>query len=171
MTQGVDIVAGCTDSAQPVIHPQFLAPGMHVTPVVPKELPSESVDKFDLVVRHNDGGAEGFFVGQESDYAGLPAGHFDGSYRGVDRSDAPTLADLVSGKGRRTCKRRPVDLLLQRAGLRTAVRRRRLPGLRAGKGGRHRTRAAHRMVPPRRAGLSSPRGPWVAFLSASALRG
>ena len=49
-------------------------------------------------MRHNDGGAEGFFVGQESEYAGLPAGHFDGSYRGVDRSDAPTLADLVSGK-------------------------------------------------------------------------
>ncbi len=98
VTEGVDIVAGCTDSAQPVIHPQYLTPGMHVTPVLPKELPPASVEKFDVVVRHNNGGAEGFFVGGDEDYVGLPEGHFDSSYRGVDRSDAPTLADLVSGK-------------------------------------------------------------------------
>lgn len=98
VTEGTDIVAGCTDSAQPIIHPQYMAPGMHVTPVLPKELPRESVDKFDVVVRHNNGGAEGFFVGQDEEYSGLPAGHFDSSYRGVDRSNAPTLADLVSGK-------------------------------------------------------------------------
>ena len=71
---------------------------MHVTPVVPKELPSATVEKFDVVVRHNNGGAEGFFVGEDEEYSGLPAGHFDSSYRGVDRSDSPTLADLVSGK-------------------------------------------------------------------------
>ena len=64
---------------------------MHVTPVVPKELPQGTVEKFDVVVRHNHGGAEGFFVGGDEDYAGLPAGHFDSSYRGVDRSDSPPL--------------------------------------------------------------------------------
>ena len=98
VSEGTDIVAGCTDSAQPIIHPQYVTPGMHVTPVVPKELPPATVEKFDVVVRHNNGGAEGFFVGQDEEYSGLPAGHFDSSYRGVDRSDSPTLADLVSGK-------------------------------------------------------------------------
>ena len=100
VTEGADIVAGCTDSTQPVIHPQYLAPGMHVTPVVTRELPQESVEKFDVIVRHNNGGAEGFFVGGDEDYTGLPEGHFDGSYRGVNRGDLPTLADLVSGKAR-----------------------------------------------------------------------
>ena len=98
VTEGTDIVAGCTDSAQPIIHPQYVTAGMHVTPVVPKELPPATVEKFDVVVRHNNGGAEGFFVGEDEEYSGLPAGHFDSSYRGVDRSDSPTLADLVSGK-------------------------------------------------------------------------
>ena len=98
VSEGTDIVAGCTDSAQPIIHPQYVTPGMHVTPVVPKELPPATVEKFDVVVRHNNGGAEGFFVGQDEEYSGLPAGHFDSSYRGVDRSNSPTLADLVSGK-------------------------------------------------------------------------
>lgn len=98
VSEGTDIVAGCTDSAQPIIHPQYVTPGMHVTPVVPKELPPATVEKFDVVVRHNNGGAEGFFVGQDEEYSGLPAGHFDSSYRGVDRNDSPTLADLVSGK-------------------------------------------------------------------------
>ncbi len=98
VTEGTDIVAGCTDSAQPIIHPQYVSAGMHVTPVVPKELPPATVEKFDVVVRHNNGGAEGFFVGEDEEYSGLPAGHFDSSYRGVDRSDSPTLADLVSGK-------------------------------------------------------------------------
>ncbi len=98
VTEGTDIVAGCTDSAQPIIHPQYVRAGMHVTPVVPKELPPATVEKFDVVVRHNNGGAEGFFVGGDEEYSGLPAGHFDSSYRGVDRSDSPTLADLVSGK-------------------------------------------------------------------------
>ena len=98
VTEGVDIVAGCTDSTQPIIHPQYLVPGMHVTPVVTRELPQESVEKFDVIVRHNNGGAEGFFVGGDEDYTGLPEGHFDGAYRGVNRGDSPTLADLVSGK-------------------------------------------------------------------------
>ena len=98
VTEGADIVAGCTDSAQPVIHPGYVGPGMHVTPVVTRELPEETVAKFDVIVRHNLGGAEGFFIGGDEEYGGLPPGHFEGAYRGTNRLDTPTLADLVSGK-------------------------------------------------------------------------
>lgn len=53
---GADIVATCTDSMQPIIDPDWLEPGMHVTNVGPTEIGRDCYARFDVVFRQGDAG-------------------------------------------------------------------------------------------------------------------
>ncbi|HSV81223.1 MAG TPA: hypothetical protein VLK85_18660 [Ramlibacter sp.] len=53
---GADIVATCTDSMQPVLDPDWLEPGMHVTNVAPTEVPRSCYERFDVIFRQGDAG-------------------------------------------------------------------------------------------------------------------
>lgn len=55
--EGVDILMACTDSMSPVVHPEHLARGMHVTNLGPYDLAPEVLTQADLVVRQGDWGA------------------------------------------------------------------------------------------------------------------
>ena len=87
---GADIVATCTDSAQPVLDARLIVPGMHLSPVTGSELPRDALPRIDLMVRHLDGGNIAYRVG--------------GLARDLDSCDptwnaeAPTLADLLAGR-------------------------------------------------------------------------
>jgi ornithine cyclodeaminase/alanine dehydrogenase-like protein (mu-crystallin family) len=96
--RGADIVAVCTNSARPVIDGSWLEAGMHLTPVGANEMDQGSLGRIDVLVRHIEGGAEGYFAGTADAYTG-PSGRFlERVYHGADRGDAPTLADLVTGR-------------------------------------------------------------------------
>ena len=53
---GSDIVATCTDSMDPTIEADWLAPGMHVTNVGPYEIGQACLDRFDVKARGGDAG-------------------------------------------------------------------------------------------------------------------
>ena len=53
---GVDIVACCTDTMTPVLAPEWLEPGMHVTNVSPAEIDSACQKKFDVIFRQGEAG-------------------------------------------------------------------------------------------------------------------
>ncbi len=92
---GVDILAGCTDSAKPVIEPDWLRPGMHVTPVVPYEMPEAAVQRVDVLVRHLAGGAVDYAVGADR-VPWAASGQRPGGVE--ERAALPTLAELLVGR-------------------------------------------------------------------------
>jgi len=87
---GADIVATCTDSAQPVLDAGLVAPGMHLSPVTGSELPRDALPRIDLMVRHLDGGNVAYRIGNNS--PDLDSGD------PTRNAEAPTLADLLTGK-------------------------------------------------------------------------
>ncbi len=110
---GADIVASCTDSMDPTIRAEWLAPGMHVTNVGPYEIDEACLARFDLKIRQGDagGGSEmlreskrlrrevgqsplAYVAGTEAEMQRLPprpAGRvgFGGSF--------PHIAELITG--------------------------------------------------------------------------
>jgi len=96
--RGADILATCTDSAQPVIDAGAIEPGMHLSPVTGSELPRDALTRIDLLVRHLDGGNVAYRVGGE-----VPSLDARDPTR---NAEAPTLADLLTAKasGRSTAE-------------------------------------------------------------------
>lgn len=54
--RGADIVSCCTSSVAPVLDPDWLEPGMHVTHLTRAEIPPAAMDRFDVVVFQGDDG-------------------------------------------------------------------------------------------------------------------
>jgi alanine dehydrogenase len=88
--RGADILATCTDSAQPVVEPKDIEPGMHLSPVTGSELSMAALARVDLLIRHLDGGNVAYRVGQAG--AELDSGD------PTRNAEVPTLAHLVTGK-------------------------------------------------------------------------
>ncbi|MFA9431930.1 ornithine cyclodeaminase family protein [Egicoccus sp. AB-alg2] len=55
---GVDILASCTDSMQPVYDAAWIEPGMHVTNLGRRELPEAAMSRFDVVIRQGTAGVQ-----------------------------------------------------------------------------------------------------------------
>jgi ornithine cyclodeaminase/alanine dehydrogenase-like protein (mu-crystallin family) len=87
---GADILATCTDSAQPVIQPNSIVPGMHVSPVTGSELSRDALAQIDLIIRHLDGGNVAYRIGEN-----IPELDSGDPTR---NSKTPTLADVLTGK-------------------------------------------------------------------------
>jgi alanine dehydrogenase len=90
VARGADILATCTDSAQPVLEAGAIEPGMHLSPVTGSDLPKDALSRIDLLVRHLDGGNVAYRVGEE--------GYKPESGDPTRNAEAPTLADLLTGK-------------------------------------------------------------------------
>ena len=56
--RGVDLLSSCTDSMAPVYDADWIEPGMHVTNLGRREMPDESANKFDVVVRQGTAGLQ-----------------------------------------------------------------------------------------------------------------
>lgn len=88
--KGADILATCTDSAQPVLEAGAIEPGMHLSPVTGSELPREALSRIDLLIRHLDGGNVAYRIGDAG--LGLDSGD------PTRNAESPTLADVITHK-------------------------------------------------------------------------
>jgi ornithine cyclodeaminase/alanine dehydrogenase-like protein (mu-crystallin family) len=103
--RGADILGAATNAVGPVIEPDWLSPGIHVTCVKESELGSAVIGKADLVVLHQRIGApRNYLMGRAEpvtahdplDLLGL-AGTPQPAAEAIASEAAPTLADLVAG--------------------------------------------------------------------------
>ncbi|WP_158746569.1 ornithine cyclodeaminase family protein [Acidisphaera sp. L21] len=109
--RGADIVATATDSMLPVVHGEWLEPGMHVVNIGPLDLSADCEDRIDLVVRQ---GNEAFDL-PETDGFRRDLGHSRSAFvAGTPEQQTrlppvvpkqhskrrwPLYADVISGKG------------------------------------------------------------------------
>ena len=56
--RGADLLSSCTDSMAPVYDADWIEPGMHVTNLGRREMPDDSADKFDVVIRQGTAGLQ-----------------------------------------------------------------------------------------------------------------
>jgi len=105
-----DILSFCTDSVSPLLDPDWLRPGMHITHLTRGEIPAEAMSLFDVVVyqgedglplpetprfRRNIGQSPGAFIGgTEVDLARLPEPIKPPARRG----DAVDAVDVLNGR-------------------------------------------------------------------------
>ncbi len=109
--RGADIVALATDSLVPIIKPEWIRPGMHLTNVRSSEAGPDVMARADVVFRlgfatlvvdrqlpHTIGGGDGmfaYFAGTPEERTRIPA---PPPARAVDNSKTPTLPDLIVGR-------------------------------------------------------------------------
>jgi ornithine cyclodeaminase/alanine dehydrogenase-like protein (mu-crystallin family) len=120
--RGADILSSCTDSMQPVYDAQWIEPGMHVTNLGRREMPDESMARFDVVVRQGTAGLQmrqterfqaerglspaAFIGGSVDEVRRIPDKNPQPGFGGdspefMDRGkggDKPDFADLVTGR-------------------------------------------------------------------------
>ena len=56
--RGADLLSSCTDSMPPVYDAEWIEPGMHVTNLGRREMPDDSANKFDVVIRQGTAGLQ-----------------------------------------------------------------------------------------------------------------
>ena len=120
--RGVDILASCTDSMEPVYDANWIEPGMHVTNLGRREMPEEATDIFDVVIRQGTAGLQmtqterfqaerghspaAFIGGTAEEMARIPPPNPRPGFGGDDPQfkdrgkggDKPDFAALVSGQ-------------------------------------------------------------------------
>ena len=122
--RGADLLSSCTDSMAPVYDAEWIEPGMHVTNLGRREMPDDSADKFDVVIRQGTAGLQmkqterfqaerglspaAFIGGTVEEMKRIPEKNPQPGFGGdtpefMDRGkggDKPDFADLVTGKGK-----------------------------------------------------------------------
>ncbi len=122
VARGADILSTCTTSMTPVIKPEWLEPGMHVTNLSRREIGDDTADCFDVVVRQGTAGLQmkqtkrfqaergfspaAYIGGTDEQMAIIPEKNKQPGFGGDspefnDRGkggDKPEFADLVTGK-------------------------------------------------------------------------
>jgi ornithine cyclodeaminase/alanine dehydrogenase-like protein (mu-crystallin family) len=114
---GADIVACATNSMQPVLPPELLEPGMHVSSVKRLELPPETVARADRVFTHVTGAEsritriEGADLSRDTDRAK------DRMTSAIGQRDMPTLPDLLLDRAPGRASDEEITMFLNYAGL------------------------------------------------------
>ena len=122
--RGVDILASCTDSMEPVYDADWIEPGMHVTNLGRREMPEEATEIFDVVIRQGTAGLQmkqterfqaerghspaAFIGGTAEEMARIPPPNPRPGFGGDDPQfkdrgkggDKPDFAALVSGQAK-----------------------------------------------------------------------
>jgi ornithine cyclodeaminase/alanine dehydrogenase-like protein (mu-crystallin family) len=94
LMKSADIVVAATDSQAPVILPQWLEPGMHLTSVRAwTEIEAEALKRCDRVFVHNKTRSLDFVCGDT-----IPRQMISADGPGLDTGNCPDLADVVGGK-------------------------------------------------------------------------
>lgn len=130
--RGVDILASCTDSMEPVYAAEWIEPGMHVTNLGRREMPEEATGIFDVVIRQGTAGLQmkqtkrfqaerghspaAFIGGIEEEMARIPAPNPRPGFGGDDPEftdrgkggDKPDFAALISGEVKGRTDRRQI---------------------------------------------------------------
>lgn len=108
--RGVDILATCTDSMNPIVEESWLEPGMHIVNIGPFDISREAAKRIDLIVHQ---GIEGWDIPESRSFM-KGIGHSRGAYvAGTDEerkrlpvssgkhaspSVYPIYADVITGK-------------------------------------------------------------------------
>lgn len=128
--EGVDILVSATNSMAPTIRPEWVKPGMHVTSVRGSEIPTEILERADLLVVNTNAPVSAYpargWPSQVPEFANGDYGRPDIGV--IDYGKVPELKDVVAGKvdGRRapaeiTCFHNYKGLGLQFAALGSLV--------------------------------------------------
>ncbi len=120
--KGCDILSSCTDSMNPVYDAEWIEPGMHVTNLGRREMPDDSADKFDVVIRQGTAGLQmkqterfqaerglspaAFIGGTIEEMKRIPEKNPEPGFGGDDPQftdrgkggDKPDFADLATGR-------------------------------------------------------------------------
>ena len=101
--RGSHIVAAATNSVSPVLMPQWVEPGMHLSTIRHSEIDAETLKKCDILVIHHRNLAVGIAQkGLEKEVPEMEHGDYgrpDLLHRGIDWNALPELSDLAVGRG------------------------------------------------------------------------
>ncbi|MBT3791421.1 MAG: ornithine cyclodeaminase family protein [Rhodospirillales bacterium] len=122
--KGADILSSCTDAMNPVYDAEWIEPGMHVTNLGRREMPDDSANHFDVVIRQGTAGLQmkqterfqaerglspaAYIAGSEEEMKRIPEKNPQPGFGGDDPEftdrgkggDKPDFSDLVSGKAK-----------------------------------------------------------------------
>ncbi|MGE0651735.1 MAG: ornithine cyclodeaminase family protein [Alphaproteobacteria bacterium] len=107
---GTDVILGATNSMQPMLPPELLEPGMHVSSLKRLELYPETIARADVVFTHMRGDAVHIVRTAGADLARDTDVAKENLAKTVRQSDMPMLAELLLGQvpGRRN----PADITM-----------------------------------------------------------
>ncbi len=114
---GADVVLCATNSMRPILPPELIAPGMHVSSLKRLELAPETVARADVAFTHVHGSELRIVRTEGADLARDTEHQKDTMTKNIRQGDMPTLPDLLLGRapGRRTPEQ--VTMFLNYAGL------------------------------------------------------
>lgn len=119
--RGSQIVAAATNSMEPVLHPGWVEPGMHLSTIRHSEIDGETLKKCDLLVIHHRALAVGKIqAGLEKEVPEMGRGDYgrpDLLELGIDWDALPELSDLAVGRGPKRQDDRQVSCFLNPIGL------------------------------------------------------
>lgn len=119
--QDSHIVAAATNSMEPVLKPQWVEPGMHLSTIRHSEIDGETLKKFDILVIHHRSLAVGKSqAGLDKEVPEMRRGDYgrpDLLHLGIDWNTLPELSDLVVGRGPKRENDRQVTCFLNPIGL------------------------------------------------------
>ena len=179
--RGADIVSTCTDTMRPVLHGEWLEPGMHVTNLGGYELDDAVYSRADVVVRQGIGGARlaedpriqygrghspvAYVAGNSEEMSRLPKE--GGRMAGMGSGSYPSFTDSGRGPHTWTHVGRRRDAIPQRRQPGAPVRRSRSGRLPQSEGDGPRPRTADRVVPSGHPRLARSK---LSYAAASSLR-
>ncbi len=114
---GADIVACATNSMEPVLGPDLLEPGMHVSSIKRLELPPKTVARADVVFTHVRGAESRITRTKGADLARDTERAKDRMTSTIGQGDMPTLPDLLLDKAPGRTSSAEITMFLNYAGL------------------------------------------------------
>jgi len=114
---GTDIVLCATNSMQPVLGPELLDPGMHISSIKRLELPAETVARADVVFTHVRGAESRITRVEGADLARDTEQSKDRMTISIGQSEMPTLPELLLKQATGRGSSEEITMFLNYAGL------------------------------------------------------
>jgi alanine dehydrogenase len=115
--RGADVVMSATNSMQPVLAPELLEPGQHISSLKRLELPPETVARADVVVTHIKGAESRVTRIKGADLARDTEQAKDRMAKSIGQADMSTLPDLLLGNVTGRTSEDQISMFLNYTGL------------------------------------------------------
>jgi ornithine cyclodeaminase/alanine dehydrogenase-like protein (mu-crystallin family) len=115
--RGADIVMSATNSMQPVLPPDLLEPGQHISSLKRLELPPETVARADIVATHIHGAESRITRVKGADLARDTEQAKDRMTKSIGQAEMPALHDLLLGNVSGRTSPDQITMFLNYAGL------------------------------------------------------
>lgn len=114
---GADVILGATNSMQPVLGPELIEPGMHVSSLKRLELFPETIARADVVFTHMRGDESRITRISGADLARDTDAAKENMAQRIGQSDMPMLSDLLLGRAPARQNDRQITMFLNYIGL------------------------------------------------------